>query len=145
MQPILDEKAVAFAAVQQPLFDDIVNTEEEPPLQKSRKLELIDELADICADEILAKKRPAPLKIPTKRLTPCAKEEVEEFLDAFRSRQKPISHKIKLYKESKYNEKCPDYKGHVVINKTRYEVVLWSKETKAGKAYLCGSLTEDLA
>lgn len=141
MQPIIDENTVGFSAVQQPLFDDTVQHEEEPPLTKSRRLELIDALADECVKEL---KRPAPLKIPTK-LTAKDREEVDEFLNAFRRPRTPLIHKIKLFKESKYNDKCPDYKGHVVVNKTRYEVVLWGKETKAGKAYLCGSLTEDLA
>jgi len=143
MQPITDEKTIGFAAVQQPLFN-VTEECEEPPLQKSRRLELIDALADECAKEILSKARPAPVRIPNK-LTARAQEEVDEFLDAFRRPRTPLIHKLKLFKESKYNDKCPDYKGHCAINDRRYEIVLWTKKTKAGKEYLCGSATEDLA
>ena len=50
---------------------------------------------------------------------------------------------VSIFKnEKKLSESHPDYKGSVMINGVEKDIALWVKDTKAGKKYFSGKISE---
>jgi len=131
--------------------EDRENQENEEPA-KRRKLPtgweepadieaLIDErtirleaLAEECTRELEAME----VKRPTLKIEVPKREDFKRPRD-----ESQKSFKLKLYKESKYTEKCPDFKGRLKMNNQDWSIVLWEKKTKTGKVCLSGTLVSD--
>jgi uncharacterized protein (DUF736 family) len=50
---------------------------------------------------------------------------------------------VSIFKnEKKLSESHPDYKGSVMINGVEKDIALWIKDTKNGKKYFSGKISE---
>jgi len=92
----------------------------------------LERLAEACTRE-LENEAPRPvLKIEVPKKEEKAKRPREENCV-----------KLKLYKESKYTDKCPDFKGKANIAGKEWSVILWERKTKAGKECLSGRIVRE--